>query len=372
MQDRTTMTALEIKAEARARRIGPDGRPGATSWIVAANRERIVAALEAADSGEYLEPESAPSAGSVLDALIREALERPQGVDESAVRTIVREEMANGPAVTVSYVHRSGEVRYTGRQHPQFATMLAFVSAGDHVLLAGEKGSGKSEAARAAASALNIPFRADSFSLDSGRHDVFGFVDAQSRYVRTAFRECYENGGLYCADEIDNGTASLTAAFNLALSNGHCAFPDGACVPRHENFRFVATANTVNGATLEFSGRDALDGAFLDRLAVFVWNVDESFERDLALAHAESAADARGIPLDRRLVECWVSSVQQARTIAASAGLSRMTTSPRASIGGAVKLVEGVSWDTCAEALVLKCADADTRARLAPAMARAR
>jgi MoxR-like ATPase len=53
-------------------------------------------------------------------------------------------------------------------------------------------------------------------------------------------------------------------------------------VEKHENFRIVATANTYgNGATLEFIGRNAIDGATLDRFTVIDWNIDEILELKL-------------------------------------------------------------------------------------------
>lgn len=378
-RERLGWTKAQLKAEARERKLGPDASPnGPTSWVEAVDAERIRKVLAAADAGETLGDAPAvsstngpaqyhePGIGSALSTLneaLAAALARPAGIDADAVQRIVdaRVDDAVAAAMSAAKVSRiiveSVEPRRVefdaSGQHENFALALSLVAAGIPTLLVGPKGSGKSEAARAIAEALGLAFHADSFSMDSGRHDVFGFMDAQGRYVPAAFRAPYEKGGLYNGDEMDNGTANLGAAFNLALSNGHAAFPD-AFVMRHPDFRMMGTANAPHGATLTYTGREAMDAALLDRFAVVPWPIDEAFERRLALAHNGNAG-------------AWVDTVQRVRKAADAAGLDRFSPSPRASIYGAKMLAAGMSREQALDVFIYRGADADTRARLAGA-----
>lgn len=366
--DRSQWTKADLKGYVRANRIGPDGTsPGPLSWCEAVSADRIREVLAAHDEGRTIADVTVPApdngiggALAALQSALSEALARPAGVDAKTVASIAREAVADAlaasPARRIQFTTsapRELPAFDASAQHERFPVLLALLAEGIPVLLAGPRGTGKSEAVRRAAEALGLPFVADSFSMDSGRHDVFGFMSASGAYVPAAFREPFERGGIYCADELDNGTGNLGAAFNLALSNGHAQFPD-ARVARHADFRFAATANTVHGATLTYNGREAVDGALLDRLAVLDWPIDLAFERRLALAHNADAGP-------------WIDTVQRVRAAADAAGLDRHSPSPRASIYGARMLAAGMSRADALEAFIFRGADADTRARLAGA-----
>jgi cobaltochelatase CobS len=102
-------------------------------------------------------------------------------------------------------------------------------------------------------------------------------------------------------------------------------------VKRHPNFRCVAAANTWGtGATLEFVGRNKLDGAFLSRFTVkLVWNADIALE--LAISGDES----------------FCRRVQAARTRAGAAGLKH-TIDVRHAMAGSALIAAGFSSDEAA------------------------
>lgn len=374
--DRTQHTKAQLKAEVRERKVGPNGAIGGpTSWVEAVDADRIRTVLAAADAGIVIgeaviapapadaAPDAVAAAVAALVSAVSGGAAKASGLDENRVHAIVSEALADSVSVTVT--RPCGAVVEVPRQHKRFATLLRYMGAGVPCLLVGPKGSGKSEAIRHAATALGFGFVADSFSMDSGRHDVFGFVDAQSRYVRSAFRDAFETGLVYCADELDNGTANLGAAFNLALANGHVSFPDTR-VTKHDNFRMGATCNTLHGATEEHGGRESVDGALLDRFAVIDWAIDKSFERAIALANAKATAEATGRNVDTALEEAgaWVAGVHAVRKAMEAAGMPRFTPSPRASIYGARMLASGAPKAEAVDVLLVRGADRDTASRM--------
>jgi len=69
---------------------------------------------------------------------------------------------------------------------------------------------------------------------------------------------------------------------NSAISNGFCSFPCGQ-VKQNENFRIIAGANTIgNGGTVQYVGRNPLDGATKARFKFVEFPIDENLEIELS------------------------------------------------------------------------------------------
>ncbi len=253
--------------------------------------------------------ERAPAHGT--DAL-RTALREIIGdtLDEKRVteivRQIVKQEAGLAP-VRVEVVTPAGKTFDCGTQHRQFSKLMTKLLAGRNVYLAGPAGTGKTTAARNAAEMLSktlgreIPFYFNG-AIDS-EHKLLGFTDAQGRVVSRPFRKAFTEGGVYLFDEVDASLAGALLAFNAALSNDTCDFPDG-CLQKHPDFRCIAAANTWGfGATHDYVGRAKLDEAFRDRFVMLKWDTDEALERRIALNHIE----------DENLGSRWITHVQQCR-----------------------------------------------------------
>ncbi len=232
-----------------------------------------------------------------------------------------------------------------GHRHAKFDTLLHIVGAGVPALVVGPAGSGKTTGAAEAAKALGLSFWLQ--GAVSGPHEFLGFIDAHGRYHRTSFREAFENGGVFLADEIDGSDAAALLVLNAAISNGVMSFPDQtAPIPRHADFRLIAAANTFGrGANRQYVGRSQLDAATLDRFAVLIWDYDEKME--LALSTCQE----------------WTRYVQAVRALVADAGI-RHIVSPRASILGGALLDAGICVADVAEMLVFKGLDKDARAKI--------
>lgn len=172
-------------------------------------------------------------------------------------------------------------------QHENFADILQILSAAKScpvpmaVLMVGPAGSGKSTVARNAATALNLSYGEISLNPMLPVTNLLGYMNATGDYVTTEFRRRWEHGGVFHADEFDNGHPSTMATLNAALAcgrGGAIAFPDGM-VPKHENFVFIASANTFGrGPDRVYVGRQQLDAATLNRFVTFELGYDEALE----------------------------------------------------------------------------------------------
>jgi cobaltochelatase CobS len=218
-----------------------------------------------------------------------------------------------------------------GVQHNQLENLLEIVGSGLAVLLVGPAGTGKSHAAETVADALNLAFYMISVGSQTSKSDLMGYMTANGGYVRTQFREAYENGGVFLLDEADAGNSNVLILLNAALSNGHMAFPD-KMVKAHPNFRMIAAATTFgNGASRQYVGRNQLDAATLDRFCTLSWDIDDKIEASMAGTKPEGKK--------------WLSVVRTVRKRVTDELELRIVISPRATLRGATLLEAGIPFE---------------------------
>ena len=268
----------------------------------------------------------------IAEALANVGLGGEAKIDEDAIRALVidtvKTEAGMQPKRLIIEDKEAKKEIKLGLCHHRQEQLIKVLGCKLNVWLAGPAGTGKTTAAQKAAEALDLPFYFNG-AIDS-EHKLLGFTDAQGRIVSRPFRKAFEDGGLYLFDEVDASMPGALLAFNAALANDYCDFPDGK-VQKHPNFRCVAAANTWgHGATHDYVGRCKMDAAFLDRFVSIPWDIDEALERSIALSLIEDE-DKGGK---------WVSTVQQARANVAKAGI-KVVISPRASFAGATLLQAG-------------------------------
>lgn len=220
-----------------------------------------------------------------------------------------------------------------------------------NVYLYGPPGTGKTTLAMHAADELGVSFGCISLSPMPASAKIIGFTDANGRVTRTAFREAFENGGLFLFDEIDAGNAGDLTIINAALANRVCAFPDKV-VKAHPRFYAIAAANTLGkGADENHTGRVRLDSATTDRFERVHVPIDEAFERRIAL---------EGVPADR-LAECS-KVVDLVQGIRAKVGDVHLV-SPRASISAVRLTLAGFSHAEIIDMRILADANDSVRER---------
>lgn len=260
---------------------------------------------------------------------------RQATINPEQVRAIVRKELEGLVLpVTVQIRTDKGEAKkLDGVHHRQFPELISYLQAGVNVWIFGAAGTGKTTGVENAAKVLGKDFYSD--GVTDSEHKLLGFKNITGEYQRTQFREAFEHGGVYLADEIDGWLPEAAMTLQSALANGFCSFPDRK-VEKHKNFLCCGAANTVgHGANADYVGRNRMDGAFLDRFVFLDWPVDEAMER------AVSGNDK------------WVSYVQNVRARVAANGI-KVIVSPRASIYGARLLASGVNWDNVVRATLRK------------------
>lgn len=267
-------------------------------------------------------------------------------VDETRIIELIKQHATRPTAIEIT---QEGETkRVEGAHHEKTPLLIKILSTKvggrrPNAWIAGPAGSGKTTAAEQVAKALELPFY--STGAVQSEYRLTGFINAEGELVRTAFREAFEHGGVFLWDEVDGSNPNALVAFNQALANGHCAFPD-RIVEKHPDFVAIAAANTFGqGATVQYVGRNRIDAATLDRFVFIEWGYDEGLERQLANN------------------DKWVDTVQAYRRAADNLSI-RHIISPRASIDGAALLSAGLDTSSVLQLVVRKGLDADQWSKL--------
>ena len=223
--------------------------------------------------------------GKTAEQLMMEAMQMIGGgaIDVAKVEAIVKEQIR---VATLPKVHTievklptKDKVKKLGMQHYLFNDVLESVADNSYCLLKGDAGSGKTYGAVQIAKALDLKYRIFSFTNEISLGRCIGYMDAMGNYVKTSIREMYEDGGLLILDEFDAMNPNVAVSLNNMLSGDEYTFPD-AVVSKHDDFRVIACTNTFgNGADKDYSSRNKLDKATLDRFdEKFDWGYDEDLE----------------------------------------------------------------------------------------------
>jgi cobaltochelatase CobS len=245
----------------------------------------------------------------------------------------------------VPVISFSGNYNYQDASNDKHHYLLPLVAkclnARCHTWLVGPAGSGKTTLAASVAAELNLPFASQSVCSQTTKTDFLGYLDANGVYRSTSFRDIYENGGVFCLDEIDNGNANVLAVLNSALAGDSNSFPD-KMVKRHPDFVVIACANTFGvGATSGYVGRVQIDASTLDRFFFIEMPYDEGLEsRAIGIVNAASPSWKQGeekIPSKGE----WLTNVKRVRRAVDKLGIKAIV-SPRATYMGVSLINQGV------------------------------
>ena len=256
-------------------------------------------------------------------------------LDEARVLSLINDALEKQAPRRVEFVINDIPAKVVEKQHRNFEKLLKLSARRFNTMLIGEAGSGKSSAARKVAEVLSLDYGFISVGMTTTKTEFFGYMDAQGRVVETEFRKRFINGGVFLVDEFDAGNPNVSIALNEPLANKRAAFPDGV-FEAHPDFICIAAANTYgNGATAEFTGRNALDKATLDRFTFLDWNIDSDFEKSLVDNHA------------------WLGKVVAIRNAFKELNI-KQPVSTRAAIQGAVLLADGFNEAETMEMTIFK------------------
>ena len=165
--------------------------------------------------------------------------------------------------------------------HKEFYNILDWLQKKQNVLLVGPAGTGKSFICEQIAEQLGV--ECEQSSSVTQEYKITGFVDANGHFIETPFYRAFKNGCLFLLDEVDASLPDALTIINNAIANKKYTFPNGEKVKAHENFYFIASANTYGtGATDEYVGRYQLDAATLNRFVNITIDYDEKVENLLS------------------------------------------------------------------------------------------
>lgn len=227
-------------------------------------------------------------------------------------------------------------VTLNGPLHYRTELVIHTASLGHNIMMVGPAGCGKTTIGEHTARALGLNFYITSTINDTS--ELTGFIDGYGKYHTTPFRQAFQNGGVWIADEIDAWDAAALLAANSALANGFASFPDvDGPVYRNPNFRMIATANTFGyGADRVYIGRNELDAASLDRFALITVDYDMNLEQMFAGNN------------DRWLHQVWrIRKAVNDKKI-------RHVVSSRAIMYGATAIASGMDWKDVEELYLYK------------------
>ena len=175
----------------------------------------------------------------------------------------------------VEYQGARNEVK--GITHKMFEPLLKFVSMDEPVMLVGPAGTGKNVLVKQVADALGLNFYFT--SAVTQEYKLTGYGDANGNYVPTQFYEAFVNGGVFLFDEVDASSPDAMVVVNSAIANRYFDFPVIGRVEANPDFRIIACANTYGtGASMDYVGRNQLDGATLNRFAILEVDYDKRIE----------------------------------------------------------------------------------------------
>lgn len=299
----------------------------------------------------------------LTDVVSRECRERVEGLTkakdteitdkiDTAIREWDKKLEERRPRKSVHVINMPDRTVTAEGVHKLFPLVMAVLAADVPLALVGPAGSGKTTMVEQAAKALGLAFAAQSFSPFSTKGELLGMRDA-SAYHRSAFRDVFENGGVFCADEMDACAPGTATLLNSAIANRYCQFPDGF-VRAHKDFRVVACMNTFGtGPTAQYVGRNRLDAATLDRFATLHVEYDSDLEyKAIGIDRTSERAiklDDGGIPT----TDQWVKIVQDVRNFVLANSMQHLI-SPRASIYGSRLIGAGVGRKHLWSMLLLK------------------
>ena len=208
-------------------------------------------------------------------------------VNADTVRSIVQAELSAQPARKLEITWQGVTREVSGHKHPKFDTIVKAVACGLNVMLIGPAGCGKSYLGEQVATALGMPYTANSCSEGMSEAQLSGWFlptgdNAKFEWHDAMLAHAYECGGLHMIDEIDASAANTLTFINTMAANGHYYLPQRLHAPvikRHPNFRMIAAGNTYGtGADLVYVGRNALDAATVSRFFKIYLDYDRALE----------------------------------------------------------------------------------------------
>lgn len=236
-------------------------------------------------------PAPTPAAGS-LDAMLAAIVDARVGARIEALEAELASRPSGSTVVHVK-VNAAEPVALAKRPHARFRHVLARASMHRpdggrfNLFLTGDAGTGKSTLAEAVAEALKLPFHSLNCSGGLTEGALVGRVTpnlstGELVYTPGPLVEAFRSGGLFLLDEMDAADENVLLTLNTLIDARRWQTPTGETIERSPDFIFMGAGNTFGtGASRIYSGRNQLDGAFLNRFLTVAIDYDTELERSL-------------------------------------------------------------------------------------------
>ena len=199
----------------------------------------------------------------------------------------VIEEFGMKPVRHEIVVGESAPVTVDGELPPVFDEILTQATSGNNVMMTGPAGTGKGYMARQVAKVIGAEFYEVNAVAD--QYGITGFVDANSRYVRTPFYDACKAVAegrkvVFLFDEMDCSNGIALKTFNEALDKKEFTFPNDEKI-EFKDLIIMSACNTYGtGADDTYLG-ERLDASTLDRFTPIA--VDYNRKIEMALANGD-------------------------------------------------------------------------------------
>lgn len=167
---------------------------------------------------------------------------------------------------------------------PAFNSILAYAVNGNPTMMTGPAGTGKGFLARQVALATDALFYEVNAVKNS--YDLTGFVDANSRFVRTPFYDACKASAegkkaVFLFDEMDCSEPEVLKIFNEALASKEFTFPNDEHLV-FDNLIILCACNTFGTGQDEMYCGQQLDASTLDRFVMVRVDYNRKVEMSLS------------------------------------------------------------------------------------------
>lgn len=213
--------------------------------------------------------------GAIKEYQEKQAAERAARETAERIAAAAATAAANGKNLVT--LPDGSTVEAAGRVHKEFTRVCQLVKRGLNVYLYGPAGTGKTHLCKQISDALGVKFFSDQKISDDFK--LTGFVDANGKFQETELYRAVTCGGVYMLDEFDASDENAAIVLNTLMANGYMTFPGVGRVEVHPDFHVIACGNTLGrGADSDYTGRNCLDAATLDRFMTVQLDYDEEIE----------------------------------------------------------------------------------------------
>jgi len=175
------------------------------------------------------------------------------------------------------------------KTHERTSEVLMYLQLFKQAMIVGPTGSGKSTLAKQVADIMNLRYATFSCNEEASKTELIGFNDLAG-YNYPTFLDFYENGGVMLIDEYDAMSPGMAIVLNAAFDrSGMLSVPTrkgNTTAKKHEDFYCILAGNTWGNASMDYSGRDIQDTAFLDRFKMCRVHIDYDYELEKTLTSA--------------------------------------------------------------------------------------